>query len=75
MDHRWSGLARSAGLFAFGSLAGCMAPEPDPPQTHVGTCSHYQSSVRRLENVPNCEMRTRHRMLNGLEPIYPGEQP
>jgi hypothetical protein len=48
-------------------LDGCAAP-PDEPQTHVGTCSHYQDSNRRLENVPNCLLRSKHTLINGLGP-------
>ncbi len=57
-------------------LAACaQGPDPDdPPQTHVGTCSHFQSATREFENVPNCEMRTRHEMLNGLGPVSPGNK-
>ena len=57
-------------------LAACaQGPDPDdPPQTHVGTCSHFQSATRHLEDVPNCEMRTRHTMINGLQPANPGNK-
>ncbi len=57
-------------------LAACaQGSDPDdPPQTHVGTCSHYQSALRQFENVPNCEMRTRHEMINGLGPVNPGNK-
>ena len=57
-------------------MAGCAggADPNDPPQTHVGTCTHFQSAVRKMENVPNCEMRTQHTMINGLAPVYPGDR-
>jgi outer membrane biogenesis lipoprotein LolB len=55
-------------------LAGCTAPADDPPQTHVGTCTHYQDATRRLEDVPNCELRTRHVLINGLQPASPGNK-
>ncbi len=55
------------------SLAAC-ASEPDPPQTHTGRCSHYNGHRRAFQDVPNCLMRTRHRMINGLEPIDPEQQ-
>ncbi len=63
-------------LFGLALLAGCAQPDDpnDPPQSHVGTCSHYQSAMRQLENVPNCEMRTRHTLINGLSPAYPGNK-
>ncbi len=50
-------------------------PDPnDPPQSHVGTCTHFQNDVRQVENVPNCEMRTQHTMINGLQPVNPGNK-
>lgn len=56
-------------------LAACAAPgPPEPPQTHVGTCTHYQSDLRRLEDVPNCELRTRDTLINGLPPASPGNK-
>ena len=58
------------------AVAGCAAgPDPDdPPQSHVGTCTHFQSSLRELENVPNCDMRTQRTMINGLPPASPGNK-
>ncbi len=56
--------------------AGC-TPPPDPndaPQTHTGRCTHYGSALRELEDVPNCELRTRDTLINGLSPAYPGNK-
>ena len=56
------------------ALAGCTPPPDGPPQPHVGTCNHYQNATRELENVPNCELRTQHTLINGLRPAYPGNK-
>ena len=57
-------------------VVGCAArPDPnDPPQSHVGTCTHFQNATRELEDVPNCELRTQHTLINGLQPVYPGNK-
>ena len=55
------------------ALAGCAQP-PDPPQTHVGTCTHFQNATRELENVPNCDLRSQHTLINGLQPANPGNK-
>ena len=69
-------LARTIILLGALAFFGCArAPDPDdPPQSHVGTCTHFQSAERELENVPNCELRTRHTLVNGLQPAYPGNK-
>lgn len=59
------------GLFA---VAACTPPTDEPPQSHVGTCTHFQNATRELENVPNCELRSRDTLINGLQPASPANK-
>ena len=34
----------------------------------------YQNATRELENVPNCELRSRNTLINGLQPASPGNK-
>ena len=56
------------------ATAACTPPSNDPPQSHVGTCTHYQNATRELEDVPNCELRSRNTLINGLQPANPGNK-
>ena len=58
-------------LFA---LAACAAPPDEPPPPIHGTCNHFQSALQQRENVPNCEFRSQHTLINGLQPAYPGNK-
>ncbi len=62
-------------VVAIAVLAGCAGPPADLPQSHVGTCSHFNSGAHRLENVPNCLLRRRDTLINGLPPIDTDQQP
>ena len=55
-------------------LDGCVEP-PSHPQDHVGTCSHYNSRNHRFEDVPNCLLRGRNTLINGLPPVNTEQQP
>lgn len=61
-------------LAVLAGTAACTPPSDDPPQSHVGTCTHYQNATRQLENVPNCELRSRDTLINGLQPANPGNK-
>ena len=52
------------------ALAGCAPPAPSG-----GSCTHYASAVRTLENVPDCDLRGRHTLINGLPPARPWDHP
>ncbi len=56
------------------AIAACTPPSTDPPQSHVGTCTHYQNATREMEDVPNCELRSRNTLINGLQPASPGNK-
>ena len=61
-------------LLAVAPLAGCAGP-PDPPQSHAGTCSHFNTATHRFENVPDCLLRSRDTLINGLPPVDTNQQP
>lgn len=63
-----------AALLLLATIAGCAPSPPEAPQAHAGTCTHFQNTLRRLENVPNCELRTTNTLINGLQPAYPGNK-
>ncbi len=56
-------------------LAGGCTQPADPPQSHVGTCSHYNDPAHRFEDVPNCLLRRHDTLINGLPPIDTNQQP
>ena len=57
------------------AMAGGCAGPADPPQSHVGTCSHFNNSTHRFEDVPNCLLRRRDTLINGLPPVDTNQQP
>lgn len=56
------------------ALAACTPPPDGPPPPIAGTCTHYQSALQQRENVPNCEFRSQHTLINGLQPATPGNK-
>jgi hypothetical protein len=44
------------------------------PQYGTGHCVHYENSTRAQEDVPNCLLRNRNTLINGLQPANPGNK-
>ena len=66
----WRRLALLAPLV----VVACAAPPDGPPPPIAGTCTHFQTALQQRENVPNCEFRSQHTLLNGLQPASPGNK-
>lgn len=64
-------VVRPIGLGAL-VLSGCSAPGASGPAPRP--CAHFRNGLARLENVPNCEFRSRDTLINGLQPSYPGNK-
>ncbi len=61
-------------LLAALGLGACTAGPDGPPPPQHGTCNHYQSGLQMQENVPNCDFRSEHTLINGLQPANPGNK-